>query len=230
MRTILRLKQFIFVLLSVTLLNSCLKSDDPDFAITYASCVVLQKNIIDGDQVEKRFLPHIQIIANEAMESYTCQGPEGILSMESMPDSYGQGAQSKILNSQFSTTFPKGNYRVSVKNAKQEIAGWSVDIKDTEKVLGTIEATISYENGRVKAKWNKVENASFYLVGIGTKGEPYSLINGKKFTDSPESGVDFAISDISAGFTKGEYQLVVRAVQSEAGIVLDSESVIITLD
>lgn len=234
MRTILRLKQFIFVLLTATLLSSCLKSDDPDFAITYRNAVVLQKNTViteegEPERVEKRFLPYIQIIANEAMESYACQGPDGILSMEPISDSYGQGAQSKILMSQFSSTFPKGTYRVSVKNAKQEIAGWSFDIKETEKTLGALKAEISYENGRVKAKWNKVENASFYIVGIGAKGEPYSLIQGKQFTNSPESGVDFAISDISAGFAKGEYQLLVRAVQADANIVLDSESISIEL-
>lgn len=241
------MKKIFFILMALIVLGACSKDNssekekeqeqeqegESDFMITNKNVMVLQCNTVttEGvqDRVEKKFLPYIQIMANEAMESYACQGPDGILSMEPISDSYGQGAQSKILMSQFSSTFPKGTYRVSVKNAKREIAGWSFDIKETEKTLGALKAEISYENGRVKAKWNKVENASFYIVGIGAKGEPYSLIQGKQFINSPESGVDFAISDISAGFAKSEYRLFVRAVQSEFSIVLDSEAILISL-
>ena len=214
MKTMMKLKQLMAICVALFTFSSCLESEDPAFQIVPASAFVYQvtENLGSDEQPEysARYMPYFQIYSNYQMSQCLCTSSNGNVVLMS-PVSNSQNLMYASSSINYSTEYPAGTYTFSATNAEGEQASYTVTISNVEKTLGYINVTeLKYENGKITAKWDKVDNATAYAVAIGKSGDILPLY-AKEFETYPESGVEFEFSNETEKLESGTYKLYVVA-------------------
>ena len=195
MKTFLNLKQYLILFAAIFSLTSCLKSDDPAFQI-YADGYVEQEvterpGSGDGEPstYSNQFTPVLRVQSYDYEPIVTCTVSGGTIMMSKVNE-YG----GIVWLSTFATPsaeLPKNTYSITAINADNESAPASVSFSSiTKEMKGKLNGSIDYdrENKKLSFSFNKVENATEYLV-IARESRDYSLYQAivvQNFTDPSE--------------------------------------------
>lgn len=225
MKTFGKLKLAAVSALIVLGMSSCLKNDDPDFAIGTQSAYILQ----EGSGTSARFMPAIRLMGNRALQSATCQ-----LDGETY---------------RFSKVEANNPYYMEIEPSYQystdTIMDWTCKLSatSTEETPVTVQTSFSFTAGpklgafnvtelkyignsnKVEGKWNKVDNASGYCLMI-------KLQNSKMFIPYKEISVgsgDELSGSVSIPLENGaKCDIAIGAINKSKSIITISRSLSIT--
>lgn len=222
MKTFLNLKQYLILFAAIFSLTSCLKSDDPDFVVYAYGCVKQDVTEIPGatpeDQATYRskFTPYLFAQSNEALNSCSVSGATVIL-MKNI-DNYGYNWKTSM--SSPSSEFPNGNYVVTGTNAGGKQAQMAVSFSSSSKTMGNkLEGNIVYTDGKLTFEFNKVENATAYLVVAKSSSDAtyFEFTPIQEYTEAQIStgALTLEKSSIDSKITQaGKYDLTTIAIVS----------------
>lgn len=166
MKTSLKIKQFLIVALTVLLCSSCLDSDNA-FQIGVNRAFVIQENVMDGDElIQKKFFPYILFSGNEDFSTYECKTTSGVTVPVKRYFDYKYAAEIDLSRSTYTTSLPNDSYILSATNADGELAKTQIDLTITASLGAFNNFEASCADGKYKAKWDAVENATSYVVII----------------------------------------------------------------
>ncbi len=165
---ILRRLQWALMFITLTIsISSCLKSEDPEFAIVFGNYYIMQT--YQGGA--PYYTPYVFFGANEAIASASLTSQSNPLgyALDSLTTSLRQVDLTHPMNTSYSQ--PDGQYAIRIKNAKNELAVWDFSMNKT-KTLGEFKnSTIDYDKADSKVYFSidTVENANIYGVCISTE-------------------------------------------------------------
>ena len=168
MKTFLNLKQYLILFAAIFSLTSCLKSDDPDFQIYGGACVkqeVTKIPGVDGEETtySSKFTPLIFVRGYNYEQITNCTVSGGTTMIMGKVDDYGYIWRTSIISS--STDFPTGTYVVTATSVEGEQAQTSASFSSSSQTMkNKLEGSINYSNNKLTFEFNKVENATAYLV------------------------------------------------------------------
>ena len=238
-----RLKTMLVASVAALTLSSCLDTDDPDFAITGGNAYMLQETDSVSSGLYYRFLPVIQVMANDAIADYSCSVPSIYpLEMEYVPNYYNMYIRTEYSSAYMVSEYPSGNYTVQVANEAGETASYTFSFPAVGEsdLLGYIEITEAptFENGRLSVAWAEVENADMYYVYIFERGEelyPVYISARISATSYDGDGASFTIDQDDMelyGLQSGtQYNVCVVAVSESttSTLVSYSDKTLVTL-
>lgn len=160
MKTILRLKQGVLVLVAAVAMTSCLKSEDDPFQIGAAGYV---DQVITENYSE--FTPVILAQSFQVIEKCNVRGPGGeYIIMKKMANQYTSSWITDVYTP--FTELPSGVFTVTATNQEAESASITVHLNNTVAMKTQLKGSIAYESKKVEAEFNEVENATDYLIVI----------------------------------------------------------------
>lgn len=181
------------VLLLAAGMTSCLKTSDPDFAIAPASAYILQEGT--GDNA--RFTPYIYLWGNKpivcSMMSPRCKFEGNNYYFEEVSGSYGYylemtSSMNFFVNTIKDWTFTiEAESKVESETEQSEYAVYSDTFTSAESLGEFTADELEYENGRVTATWDKVENAESYIL-MSRRSTSNMWLPGNKFFPREEDG------------------------------------------
>ncbi len=155
--------------------SGCVDSDDPDFQVGLERAYVIQKN---NGSVGKQFAFYGTVMAAygtatsvELMKGYMP------VYLNKLGENFYEVSERSMMWGPLATL--NGTYTLSAQDEKGVAAQNSFTL-NIDKEMGdlTITEPLKYENGRLTAKWKKVDGATAYgfLLGIGQKeGDTYKF-------------------------------------------------------
>lgn len=154
--------------------SGCVDSDDPDFQVGLERAYVIQKNNSGG----KQFAFYGTVMAAygtatsvEFMKDYMP------IYLKKLGENFYEVNEDRMMWGSLASV--NGTYTITAQDEKGVAAQNSFTLK-IDKEMGdlTITEPLKYENGRLTAKWKKVDGATIYcfLLGIGQKeGDTYKF-------------------------------------------------------
>lgn len=225
MKTILNLKQCLILFAAVFSLTSCLKSDDPDFQIYGGACVKQELTKISGVDGEEatyssKFKPLIFIRGYnyEQITNCTVSGGTGTTMLMGKVDDYGYIWQTSVISS--STDFPNGTYVVTATDVEGEQAQTSASFSSSSQTMkNKLEGSIAYESNKLTFEFNKVENATAYIVVAKSSSDAtfFEFTTIQEYTEAQISNGALSLekSSIDSKITQaGKYELTTIAIVS----------------
>lgn len=158
-----RLKNLKYLLIAAVLpmlMNSCLDSDDPDFAC-YPSGYMLQLTLGGG---APRYAVYLNVSSNEDMVKVDCaKGAADPYFLSKLNSRLWELSENYL---SYRSEMPNGTFNFSVTNADGEVASNYVKL-DIDKGMSAIDLKkFEMKNGNISMEVEPVENASAYCLMI----------------------------------------------------------------
>lgn len=237
MKAILNLKQYVVLLIAAFAMTSCLDSEDDPFQFILGSGYVQQVIVSGGEEGEpvvSEFTPIIIVAANEAIVSCSGTLPSGskfsMTQSTSMP--YYWITNTSLMMP--SSTIPSGTFTISGSNQEGETATAPISVNNTTEMKTKLVGDIQFENNTIKAEFNKVENATNYIILLKPK-KSNSYFESSPIANYSASQLEASNWKVSvdqntysskiSGFAAGTYYLTIAAsINSSSLPVLYQES------